>query len=494
MKKVIKLSLLIFFATTGCHRGNFLLETTTPPELTEHQAPKISEEFKSVFTFEDTNGNPIKNAKVLLGSSFHEPFANNFLLTDTDGKITINEPFANIPITISAPNYIRTTFFGINPGEQKFIVRPSFVHGMIPLQGNTSGYGTLKRDNMADFGVVIQGLTRENLMAFDMNMLISPEKDSINIEDQKVEIPSNIAFPRQTENYLIPITFEKANYRFFTPQLGPQNLFALHGQFPFKEVVNELRKKAPFSSLINQFKFISASIKNINVDGQTPQDIVVNNIIFNKQLPINTINIPTEKTMILIAAAEINQKLYPMDLKKFEGSATTALLNTSDLGKHYWVAALKNSKDFYTNHPKEFALSASITPADEKSTTQQPAFLDLIETPVVDFDAWKIHRTPQILNTIQPLATYAVLSQTNKNNRQKTLLWEAYAPVWVDEMNMPIWPEQMGLPLSNRIDIIGAWEVSYLGSSNPNSAHDINLGPELVQATTHVSYNKKEFQ
>jgi hypothetical protein len=495
MKKVILVALLMFFATLACQKEKFQTQLTQALDTEDIQKIKSLSENSSIFTFEDTYGRPLKNAKVLIGPSFHEPFANNFLLTDENGQITIQENFSDTPITIAAPNCIRTTFFGINPGKQQFVIRPSFIHAMIPIHGNTTGYGNLKRDNMADFGVVTQGLTRSQLLSFDMNMLISPEKDVLAIEDHKIEIPSNIAFPKQTENYIIPITFEKSNYRFFAPQMGPQKLYALHGRFPFKEVINELRKKSPFSALINQFKFIGASIKDIVADGETSLDIAVDNISFTKKLAMKTIAIPTEMTMVLIAAAEVGGKLYPLDIKKFEGSETTATLNTSDLGKHYWVAALKHSKDFYTNKPKEFGLSASITAAEEKPITYQPVFLDLIETPAVDFDAWKIHQTPQILSAIRPLATFAVLSQTHRTTKQKTLLWEAYAPAWIDQMNLPIWPEPETLPLTSRTDLIGTWEISYLGrqSSNDTQNKNFNLGPDLIQKTTHVSYNKKEF-
>jgi hypothetical protein len=448
----------------------------------------------TVFTFEDVDGSPLADAEVLVGTSISDPFKNNFLKTDANGQIEVNESFSNTPVTISAPNHLRTTYFGVNPGSQKFQIRKSMTKAMIPLRGNTTGYGNLKRDNLADFSVVIQGISREDFLAFDLNMLISPEKDIISIEDQKVAIPSNIAFPRQTENYVIPITFEKPSYRLFMPSMGPKKIYALHGQLPFKETINELRHHAPFTSLINYFKFISASLTDINVDGTTQQDLSVNSISFTNKVSLNTIAVPADKTMVLISAAEIEDRLYPADLKKIEGNAVTATLNSMPIGSQFLVAALKRSEDFYTNSPKEFGLSAMLIHASETEVANQTPFIDLIEAPAVDLDAWKVKNAPKTQSAINELATYAMLSHFNKSTRQKDLVWEAYAPGWVDQMNLPLWPDHFSSPLTSQGDTTNTWEVSYLGTTETINNKSANLGPSIIAASTHVSYNKKEFQ
>jgi hypothetical protein len=492
MTRLNFLILLVLFASISCQKPTDF-QPTQPKHPNSHlEEFEIAEQSLSTFIFEDLDGRPLADADVLFGTSIHDPFPNNFLKTDANGQIEITSKFSNLPITISAPNYIRTTFFGINSGSQKFQIRPVFTNMMIQLKGKTTDYGSLRRDNIADFGVVIQGISREDLMAFDMNMLISPEKDTITIEDQKVDVPSNVSFPKQTENYVIPISFEKSSYRFFVPTKGQRKIYALHGQFPFKEVINEMRRHAPFSALINYFKFVGGNLKDANVDGITPQDISVNSIIFNKKVQINTLAVPADKTMVLISAAEVESRLYPADLKKIEGSARTATLNSAPMGTQYLVAALKRSEDFYAKKPTEFGLSATLIRASETEISTQPPFMDIIETPTVDLDAWKVKDIPKTQNAVNELATYAVLSQINKNTKQKSLIWEAYAPHWVDQMNLPLWPDHFASPQASQKNIFNSWEVSFLGTTN--SVSNINLGPEVIGATTHVSYNKKEFQ
>lgn len=494
MKNLNYLPVLILLTILGCQKQPISTKSQSLSLNTAIETYKLADQNMSIFTFEDTDGKPLADAQVLFGTSLHDPFLDNFLKTDAKGQIEISNKFSNIPITISAVDHIRTTFFDINPGSQKFQIRETFTSAMVPLQGSTTGYGSLKRDNKADFGVVIQGLSRADFLSFDMNMLISPERDAILIENQKIELPSNISFPKQTESYFIPITFEKPNYRFFVESKGPKKIYALHGQFPFKEVINELRRHAPFSSLVNYFKFIGASLKDINVDGTSPQEINVDSIAFTNKVSLNTINLPADKTMVLISAAEIEDRLYPADLKKIEGAAQTATLNLSPIGTPYLVAALKRSEDFYTNSPKEFGLSATLISASKTEVTNQPPFIDLVEAPAVDLDAWKIRNRPQTQNAINELATYAILSQLDKTTKQRTLLWEAYAPHWVDQMNLPLWPEPFTSPLTSQNNIFNTWEVSYLGTTESMTNRTLSSGPSLINMTTHVSYNKKEFQ
>jgi hypothetical protein len=164
------------------------------------------------------------------------------------------------------------------------------------------------------------------------------------------------------------------------------------------------------------------------------------------------------------------------------------------LGTQYLVAALKRSEDFNTNNPKEFGLSASITQAKEGNLTTLPPFLDLIETPSVDLDAWKVKEIPSHQSSIRELATYAVLSKIDKNTQQKNIMWEAYAPNWINQMSLPLWPEQLeSAPISEQ-NIFNTWEVSFLGTNEITKDKGFNLGPSVIGATSHLSYNKKEFQ
>jgi hypothetical protein len=494
MKKRNHIFMLIFTAVIGCQKQSI----NQAPEAALKKLPnqtndyQITNQTKSIFTFEDTNGKPLTDADVLFGPSINEPFNHNFLKTDTNGQIEVSQTFFNIPVTISAKNHIRTTFFGIDSKSQNFQVRASYTNSMIPIHGSTNGYGNLKSDNLADFSIVIQGLSREDFLAFDMNMLISPERDIISIAGQDIKVPSNIAFPKQTETFLMPITFEKANYRFFVPTKGANKIFALHGQFPFKEVVNELRRHTPFASLINTFKFISANLKDINADGSTPQDLNVDTISFTKHLDLKTISIPAEKTMVLISAAEVQNRLYPTDLKKVEGASKIISLNSTQIGSPYFIAALKRNEDFNTNSPKEFGLSASLIHANETQATKQLPFIDLIDTPAVDLDAWKVRNMPKAQSPINELATFASLSQLNKNTKVKTIIWEAYSSTWIDQMNLPLWPEHFNAPVTSQTDVSNTWEISYLGSTATQN-RSANLGPGIIGETTHVSYNKKEF-
>lgn len=145
------------------------------------------------------------------------------------------------------------------------------------LYGNTSGYGVLKTDGIADFGLVLKSFTKEKLFEIELNDLMSTEFDRISIIGNNIEIPSNVALPNQKERYILSITLNKPTYKIQFDQLEDQRVVLLHGQFPFNDVVQGFRNDQPLLKLADKFNVLSFSeysFDNTNNSSRMNLDLV----------------------------------------------------------------------------------------------------------------------------------------------------------------------------------------------------------------------------
>lgn len=507
--KIPKLSLLFvaFIALGACQQQKQTLTNDFSNNQTPHYSISQnlnSAEGQSTFTIQDTLGQPLIGAEVLVGMSLNNPFPNNFLTTDIRGQIIIPSNWSEQPVTISYPGFIRTTYFGVNPGDHIFQLRNSTPTAKYELKGKTTNFGRLNNDdNVADFGLVMQSLTRNELFSFDLGMILSSEMDTLNLSaiigGFDAKIPSNVTFPHQVENYVFDLTFDKPIYRTYFKTKGKKQTYAIHGRFPFSQVVDQFKNKTPFPALINYFEFVSGSIRTVDLQGNQSLDIPVNEITFADPIKVKTTPVANDKTLITLSASETDGYIYPTDMKKIDGASKTVNFKTGNFGSKLLISALKRTSDFYAaaDEEKQMAISVTLVPVKSKEIVQATP-LDLIPPPTGDVVTWK-ETLPSKQAGVEPLATYAVLSHAQRfgpTSQNVEKVWEAYAPRWVPEMSLPEWPEHKASELYSAAEEFNSWEVTYIGSDNSNSEVGgvVSLGPDLVKFATHISYNKAEFQ
>ncbi len=488
---------------------------------------------QTTITVTNLKGEALAGAQVLIGMSANDPFENNFVRTNINGQAIIdNNQWTNQPVTINYPGYNRVTFYGVNPGQHTYQLRPVVYSGKYELKGRTTDFGKLvSRDDKADFGLVIQSLTRNDLFSFDLGMIVSKEQDTLSVAGYSVRIPSNVSLPRQVESYFIDLTIDKPSYRTYFEMPGTKKMYALRGQFPFNRIVNEFRNNTPFQALINQFNFLGGSIRDVEITSNHQMDIPVNEIVFGNPIKVKLSPSMTQtmnqKTLLTITANEKDGYIFPSDLKKFDNPNGTMNLKTSELGSKYVIAILKRSEDFYATKAKQAAIALSMKPilanSKEIEINQQ---LDLIAQPEGNLDGWMQNTIMSKLPGVEPIGTYAKLTRHQNfgsNVENVNVLWEAYAPIWVLGMKLPIWPTDNGFSnmsgnseysdnsdySSSEFEIDTAvseyhrWEVTYIGSdvipegnnnrSSPLSLPVVPLGPQLADYATHISYNNKDF-
>ncbi|MGH1468275.1 MAG: hypothetical protein ACRBBP_05260 [Bdellovibrionales bacterium] len=132
------------------------------------------------------------------------------------------------------------------------------------LHGSVDGYETRNYDDKLDFGLVIPTLSKEQILNFSLSSVLSSKTDVIRAAGQRINIPSNVSLPRQSERYFITIRINKPSFRL--PVLSdelPETVAVLEGSMPFTDTVDTLRGGSPLFSVINSFTFKSFSLSPI---------------------------------------------------------------------------------------------------------------------------------------------------------------------------------------------------------------------------------------
>lgn len=438
------------------------------------------EAFNTV-TVQNIQGARISGVEILIGYGVDDPFVGNFLRANENGEVIIPTGWANLPVTISAPGYIRSTYFNQSASDLSYTLRPLDPTVRFELSGVTTGYGSLPKDDTADFGIVIPTLSRGDVFSFDMNMVVSPFMDSFEIAGQAAEVPSNITFPKQKESYIIPINLEKEKYRMFLDGAGVKRVVAIRGQFPFKDVVKLMRKGAEFPQLMNYFSFVSAGIRDLEVTSDKVINLPVNEIPFGNPREFVAPTAGKGQIVVGFSLSELSGYYVPADFKRLT-SGKISKLKTSQNGQAWLLNILKREVDFNSTNPPSRALSVSLLPFQPKVSTQ---FIPLFEKPKVGFEGWAITQ-PAANGNLIPMATYSVMSQVINTNRGelRARSWEVYQEGWMNDLKLPAWPGETSPSGKFR------WEVSYLGNE---SQKVFKLGPQLLESVSHASYNANDF-
>ncbi len=443
---------------------------------------------QALITVVDSSNQPLA-AEVLIGTALNDPFPGNLLQTDAKGQVAVPETWSSeVPVTVRSPGHVAVTYLKQGPHAMTFKLRKAPMAQRIVLSGKTKGYPIKDKDDQIDFGLIIKGMSKSELLAFDINKVISSDNDTFTVAGQNAEVPSNVSLPRQKESYFLPVTIEKNPYRLFMNEPGPQKIIALRGRFPFKKVIDSLRNNKNFVDLINDF----------SLDGGTLQDVIVTSsalslnldlsqLQFHKSVSVLSPDHASDEVVIGVVAQDMNGVLIPTDVKKLPtGHAMN--LKALEPAQSYILKVLQKQSDFNsvtdTTNSRD-RLSVIYTAASEKSAGQ---FLNLVSNPRVQGQEIFLE-SPQAVSNIQPYATYLVLSELQEIPVGKSTTkiplsrWEIYAPGWASQISLP---QQ---PLSASATPQWRWEASFFGGVD--SAAD--LGPDMIQKTTHVTRSSIDF-
>ncbi|MCB0362432.1 MAG: hypothetical protein KDD35_06910 [Bdellovibrionales bacterium] len=475
--------------------------------------------------FVDEQGIPLIDAEVLVGYEIDDPFQNNRFTTDSTGSINLPAKWKSaLPLTVTATGRVRTTFDKVLPFEGKLAVSKADGTKNIEVKGSTRNFGDLPRDGKVDFGLVLPAFRFKDLFHFDLSSVISSESDQIRIVGKKIDLPSNLTLPKQTESYIIPIVLEKPRYRIYVRETGQHPFFAVHGQFPLKDVVDDIRSGKSVFEVVNFFDFIEggSTLLPISQSGAR-SDLAVNEFNIDKSFGVTAPHFPTDKTLLSFAMASMkNGFMVPTDIKRLLPNQSLSLKTTSAASKTSVLFVQTNTQTLEGLRPEAFAVqtmedywdldtnsslkkirildNSSLAPTSlfnqltfvfqDSQNRKPPQFLEMIPPPQANPKYIRL-QAPKVLTNITPVATYLVLSEiesTNSGNvptERRTRLWEVFAHDWVREVQLP------NFSFDRQANRKYRWEVMYLGSDKGTKS--IGNDTYSLDEITHVTRNAVDF-
>ncbi len=281
----------------------------------------------------------------------------------------------------------------------------------IELRGTGRGYGSLARDGYIQFGLMMPGFTKANILTFDMGRVISPETDTIRVIGRSFRVPSNIALPEQTESYFFDVTLDKPVYRTFFANTKPQaRLFGLHGRFNLKTVADKMRGGSEFVDIVNDIEFISGGYRDFALENRNPgrKNMSINQFRFNG--PKKTVRAPRmgrDMVMIAIAFTEESGYLFPSDLKTALSRQSVRLKTTRGANKILMRAIQPKDTLVGRSNRPDRPLTATIEPLNKSSKGNN--FLNFIDQPEISGDRIRLE-SPRGAKSANPLATLITLS------------------------------------------------------------------------------------
>lgn len=471
------------------------------------------------------NRAPIAGAEVLIGTAANAEFSGNVLTTDQNGYVDVPADWKTaLPVTITAAQYIKTTFVSVEPNDAELQLHAEDPAQMVTVAGETTDFGPLVKDGQVDFGLVFPAMAKRRLMQFNVAELISSEYDTIKVITEQVQLPSNVTLPTQKESYILPITLSKPAYRMQVRPIEDHRMSVIHGQFPLKKVVDSMRSGKSFLEIVNDFKFFGGGQVDVAATATDVGgiNIPVNQVKFDGKVSFTAPAFAADQIMFAVAVVEQNGLFSPSDFKRVETGEVRDLLVPNNANQKY-IVSLATPKPVVVNigkslgdelrlhrpttpaqymalfqrvfrqwmearrartelAPTSTGISLAITPA---GTAGAPEQVEIAAQPVVQ--GTRLALTPPAPNAaVNAVATYVTLAQVERKvvgrmkSEKRTRVMEFFANGWVNGIDLPDLTTVLQAGKTYR------WEVMYLG-------RDAQLTPSptdyFLDEITHVSRN-----
>ncbi len=449
------------------------------------------EVFKApILTVKDSAGKPVAGASILVGSAKNNPFVGNEFVTDSNGQAVISAAWI-LPesVTIVASGFLPATFLQSLPQDGQFTLQPRPFNPTKAVTGKVTNIPVADKDGKGDFAFVLPPLNKQEILAFNLNSVLSPERETITVSGNDISVPTNLSLPKQKERYsIITVTLNKEHYKVGLTR-AESRLFTARGQFPFKKVIDEFRNGRSFVELLNEFHIVGGGFANI---GTGPTDISAVQMNFSGNMSMQAPALQADEVLIAAPINESSGMWYPSDVKTV-ASGQSQSLNLPTGGAPLLLSVLKLKSELHLG-PMSDRMSATLV--DFKNGVR-PDLFPLQQAPQVS--SWKSVSAPilQAPTGIQRLATYAVLNQVTytKDKSGKKIVgqvltpaWQVYARDWTNVIELPDLPALE--PKGPKATSIRRWTVSYLGTQNPG----VNvLGPEAFALATHITTTSQDF-
>ncbi|MCO5113264.1 MAG: hypothetical protein M9899_03715 [Bdellovibrionaceae bacterium] len=201
----------------------------------------------------------------------------------------------------------------------------------VEIKGSTNGYGNLREDGRADFGLILKNFNKQDLFQIELDDLMSTSTDRLSVFGYNLDLPSNVALPDQRERYIFSIRLNKPHYRLYFEPGQDTSLIILHGQFPFSDVIDGFRNGTSLLQLAGLFNILSYT-EYVGTTVDSPQVIFQDLAVGQNRLSeTDTIAAPTSVprdfnfVAVSLLQATAGNKFYPTDIKVINPSRSAQI-------------------------------------------------------------------------------------------------------------------------------------------------------------------------
>jgi hypothetical protein len=471
----------------------------------------------ALLKFSSRSGQPIAGAQVTVGNDFNET-PEVVLTTNARGEVTTPATWTGPKnITVRASGFLPTSFLQVRPVNTAFQIHEADPRVYVEVKGKNKDFQGIRRDGHVDFSLVYPALSRKDLLQFDLSAILSPEVDVIRIATERISLPSNMTLPRQQENYIIPITLDKPQFRMFLRKPGRYRVSAVQGRFPFKKVVDLINDGTPMYKILDQFDFMNSGQADINItENTTMADLSVNRTHFRKTMSVAAPETPVGTTLISAAVIEEDNLFTVADLKGFQSKEKKNLKIPEGQRRFHVLSMLiedsKTSSPHSASHAaatKERRRNLSDLKALSSATVTAgfPTGFSVAFEPIPNLGAVAprllgMIPQPQIVNQfalkavppaipagLEPVATYVALSEIEPSSDpevgsdKRFRIWETFIPGWTSDIQLP--KVRMTIPPGKLV----RWEVFYLARMST-----LRPANYFLDSVSHVSRNSSDLQ
>ncbi len=482
----------ILLFTVSCTKKSSDQEQNQDTKSTPQKDETIGANESLVIQISNDQGLTIPDARLLLGDL--NTAGKNWLTANEKGQITIPETWTQSQdVTVEAPGYVRVTVKDQAPKPVNVVLRKKSQLPSLSLKGTVSGITTKDKDGYIDFGIALDSMTRNDLLNFNVNKIVSPWTEKISAAGFEFPVPQNIYIPKQKESYFISVTIQKPWFNLNYDMYGNKSIYTIQGRFPMKKVISELQNKKPYYELVNLFEFSSTgqlSYGFLTTSGSPVVDST--QFKLDKDYTIKAPRIDQGQVALGISAFKENSTIQPLDVKYMQSEQSTKFKSTATTAP-YFIGVVKNSNEFEGDSATTERMSVSI---DTPSATM--TYLPLMNQPT-----WVSAMNLQIdMPTVSPTdyedqGMVVVVSELQSLNlpggkvaKYKIPVWEIHTSQWANHLSIPNIDTPNTTPKRVEVTLL-AKKVDNSGQQNPvtiTSTHE-----ERVESATHFTKSARDY-
>lgn len=456
----------------------------------------------------DLFGRPLPGAEILFGNSAGIPFSANILKTDASGLVIWPTGWKQeLPITITAPGFVRATYLSRAPGSYTFPLRPARSVAGIALAGKTTGFGRLVSNGVLDVSLVFAAIPRATLGSLELTALIGNGVDKVSVYGQQLELPNNLSVPAQTETYfgIIPVSLDKLKYQISVPAQGVYRLAAVRAQFDFKKTVDDLRAGSSFFDIINRFQFKSYATRDLSLTlPLQTADLPSDEVKLQPKLSVMAQGLPSGYAMLATAAIESQGLCVVTDVKRLLENEKRNLMipdiSQVNSGSGVLLRSIKKYQPSRTDFSgSDFEEMSSVVTSFGAGGIQGQAPVSYypILKPIVTTARSLVFSPPGGVlggtygiveeQTNVTLSKVALVSSGTLWLVDKTPIWDFYGPGQIARIDIPTMGNDPWMQ-SGRY----RWELLYAGRQAGGAR--LPLGPRWNASGTHFVKTATDFQ